>query len=176
MTFFLLLHHEKTAARQESAVFVWTAMQGNYISLTGVPFLRGADFLFAVLAVATVDSFALVALVVLAFAAPLLLAAAFGAFAGSAFAFAAVFLALAGAAFFALTVFFAFLGGTVSYLLPWTLGASTRAAIVKTFSILCRILLNEKIRKQKLNLHEVAFIRPCQGRNGGYAKSEESRG
>ncbi len=99
MTFFLLLHHEKTAARQESAVFVWTAMQGNYISLTGVPFLRGADFLFAVLAVATVDSFALVALVVLAFAAPLLLAAAFGAFAGSAFAFAAVFLALAGAAF-----------------------------------------------------------------------------
>lgn len=127
-------------------------MPGNYISLTGVPFLRGADFLFAVLAVATVDFFALVALVVLAFAAPLLVAtafvalagAAFLAFAGSAFALATGFLALAGAAFLAFTVFFAFLGGTVSYLLPWTLGASTRAAIVKTFGILYRILLNEK--------------------------------
>jgi hypothetical protein len=77
----------------------------DYISLTGVPFLRGADFFFVVFLAffaATVD----------------FLAAGF-------LAFAVVLAADFFVAFAAFLAFF-FLGGTVAYLLPWTFGASTR--------------------------------------------------
>ncbi|MCA9775944.1 MAG: hypothetical protein KC800_04475 [Candidatus Eremiobacteraeota bacterium] len=76
--------------------------------MTGVPFLRGADFFFAVFfafvaffLVATVDFLAVV----------------FLAFAVVFVAFLVAFFVVLAFAFFAL----AFLGGTVAYLLPWTL-------------------------------------------------------
>lgn len=166
----------------------------DYISLTGVPFLRGADFLFAVLAVATVDVVASLALVVLAFAAPLLFAtalvafagAAFLAFTGSALAFASAtgLDALAGAAFLAFVVFFvAFLGGTVSYLLPWTLGASTRCNrenfwidLWNPAQLSDRCVNNPSLSAsfRQLSVGMLKNAAPCQGTHPGYAKRKET--
>lgn len=80
-----------------------------YISLTGVPFLRGAAF------------FDDARFVVVAF---FFLAAAFVDFFFEE-DFALVFVDLA-VDFLAFFLAFFFLGGTICYLLPWTMGASTR--------------------------------------------------